>query len=269
MNEVELWQLRNIVTGENLTDPQPLPENYSSIFGLSGFKEKLNDLSWIGESDKGWFFVGYKDPEPVVVNVVSDPVIEEPPKQIIQYIVQDPDPRIDQIIETQQKLIEQIQSLEKKENPTTNLDYEHKLQVNEDAISDLFKKIEYLQEIVNNNNVDLNNSLNSLYQNLNINLDQIKNEFVVIKELYTKLKSSNEELQSFQEADISLLDDENYKKVIDKLIVQKLKDSDWAVLNDVKITRELRVKYEIYRDELRMIKQQSGYPRNIIWPDKP
>lgn len=53
-----LWQLKNIKTGEVLNEPQLLPENWGPIFGLEGFKEKLNDLSWIDMPDLGWFEVG-------------------------------------------------------------------------------------------------------------------------------------------------------------------------------------------------------------------
>ena len=53
-----LWQLKKISTNEPLNQPQPLPENWGSIFGMGGFKNKLNDLSWIGKPDLGWFIVG-------------------------------------------------------------------------------------------------------------------------------------------------------------------------------------------------------------------
>lgn len=51
-----LWQLKKLSTGEALNDPQPLPENWGPIFGLLGMKDKLNDLSWLGNDyvDIGW-----------------------------------------------------------------------------------------------------------------------------------------------------------------------------------------------------------------------
>lgn len=54
----KLWQLKKISTGEALNEPQPLPENWGSIVGLHGFKDKLSDLgAWLGEpyTDQGWF----------------------------------------------------------------------------------------------------------------------------------------------------------------------------------------------------------------------
>ena len=57
---MNLWQLKRLSDGEPLNEPQPLPENWASIFGLANLGEKLHDLSWIGPSytDMGWFIVG-------------------------------------------------------------------------------------------------------------------------------------------------------------------------------------------------------------------
>lgn len=49
--------MRNPKTGENLNDPQPLPENWGPIFGMNGVKERLGDLSWLGITDQAWFEV--------------------------------------------------------------------------------------------------------------------------------------------------------------------------------------------------------------------
>ena len=59
-----LWQLRKLSTNENLSEPQPLPENWGPIFGLHGFVEKLNDLSWVGVEDQGWFDTGVQVSSP-------------------------------------------------------------------------------------------------------------------------------------------------------------------------------------------------------------
>jgi len=55
-----LWQLKRISTNEALNEAGKLPENWETIFGLSGLETaQLNDLSWLGESyaDMGWFEV--------------------------------------------------------------------------------------------------------------------------------------------------------------------------------------------------------------------
>ena len=54
----KLWQLRKVITQENISDPQPLPENWGPIFGLEGFKHKIGNLEWTGDpsiADLGWF----------------------------------------------------------------------------------------------------------------------------------------------------------------------------------------------------------------------
>lgn len=63
----QLWQLKNLSTGAELSKAQPLPENWGPIFGLSGIVEKLSNLSWLGSSyaDMGWFEVDAKANEPL------------------------------------------------------------------------------------------------------------------------------------------------------------------------------------------------------------
>ena len=52
-----MWKLKNISTNEVLLESLSLPENWGPIFGLEGIKDKLNDLSWLGDDfkDQGWF----------------------------------------------------------------------------------------------------------------------------------------------------------------------------------------------------------------------
>ena len=62
-----LWQLKKLSSGEALSEPQKLPENWGPIFGLSGFIDKIGDLSWLGDAynDTGWVIVGDAPPDPV------------------------------------------------------------------------------------------------------------------------------------------------------------------------------------------------------------
>lgn len=62
----KLWQLKDLTTGEALTEPQELPENWGPVFGLANFEDKLGDLAWIGPEHvgTGWFHVGEKPPLP-------------------------------------------------------------------------------------------------------------------------------------------------------------------------------------------------------------
>jgi hypothetical protein len=59
-----LWQLKRLSTGETLNEPQNLPENWGSIFGMGGVKDRLGDLSWLGDAyaDQGWFEVAPAPP---------------------------------------------------------------------------------------------------------------------------------------------------------------------------------------------------------------
>ena len=62
-----LWQLKKLSTGETLNAPQKLPENWGSIFGMSGIQDRLGDLSWLGDDyvDQGWFIVGESAADPI------------------------------------------------------------------------------------------------------------------------------------------------------------------------------------------------------------
>ena len=57
-----LWQLKKLSSGEALNEPQKLPENWGSIFGMEGVKDRLGDLSWLGIEDKAWVEVEVADP---------------------------------------------------------------------------------------------------------------------------------------------------------------------------------------------------------------
>ena len=59
-----MWQLKKLSTGEALNEPQRLPENWGPIFGMDGIKDRLADLSWLGENfvGQGWFEVGEEAP---------------------------------------------------------------------------------------------------------------------------------------------------------------------------------------------------------------
>ena len=50
---------------------------------------------------------------------------------------------------------------------------------------------------------------------------------------------------------------------------QLLRDSDWAVLPDVIMFKELKDEWIEYRKVLREIQTQSGFPINVFWPKKP
>ena len=65
-----MWQLKKLSTGEALNEPQRLPENWGSIFGMGGIKDRLGDLSWLGEAyvDQGWVEVGEETSPPLTAD---------------------------------------------------------------------------------------------------------------------------------------------------------------------------------------------------------
>ena len=56
-----------------------------------------------------------------------------------------------------------------------------------------------------------------------------------------------------------------YKRERDALLLQ----SDWTQLSDVTISAEKTQEWKTYRQALRDITLQSGFPREIVWPVKP
>ena len=68
-----LWQLKKLSTNEELNEPQKLPENWGPIFGMGGIKDRLGDLSWLGDAyaDQGWVEVGEEAPTPVTAEDVN------------------------------------------------------------------------------------------------------------------------------------------------------------------------------------------------------
>jgi hypothetical protein len=73
-----LWQLKKLSTGEALNEAQSLPENWGSIFGMAGIKDRLGDLSWLGEAyaDQGW--VEVSEPSKITMSVeVANATVEQ------------------------------------------------------------------------------------------------------------------------------------------------------------------------------------------------
>ncbi len=48
-----------------------------------------------------------------------------------------------------------------------------------------------------------------------------------------------------------------------------LQETDWTQLLDNTLSNELQTQYREYRQALRDIPQQEGFPYNITWPEKP
>jgi len=72
-----LWQLKKLSTGEALNEPQRLPENWGPIFGMGGIKDRLGDLSWLGDAyaDQGWVEAGEEAPVPMTDADVNETIV--------------------------------------------------------------------------------------------------------------------------------------------------------------------------------------------------
>ena len=68
-----MWQLKKLSTNEALNEPQKLPENWGPIFGMDGIKDRLSDLSWLGDAyaDQGWVEVGEETTTPMTADEVN------------------------------------------------------------------------------------------------------------------------------------------------------------------------------------------------------
>lgn len=83
---VQLWQLKKITNNQPLNEPQPLPENWGPIFGMSGFIERLSDLSWLGPdyADQGWFVVGEDSNSTTITTQSKSDEVWERSKQLLR-----------------------------------------------------------------------------------------------------------------------------------------------------------------------------------------
>ncbi len=61
-----MWQLKKLSTNEALSEAGPLPDNWGPIFGMENIKDRIGDLSWLGEAyaDQGWVQVEGSSTEP-------------------------------------------------------------------------------------------------------------------------------------------------------------------------------------------------------------
>lgn len=48
-----------------------------------------------------------------------------------------------------------------------------------------------------------------------------------------------------------------------------LAETDWAMLSDVRLSSDVQAEYALYRQALRDLTQQEGFPEKIMWPELP
>lgn len=84
-----LWQLRNLENNQNLNEPQKLPENWGPIFGMYNFKDRLNNLSWVGMPNLGWFEVGEEELDLNLLKEEIDATIAKMLSDCSEYVAAD------------------------------------------------------------------------------------------------------------------------------------------------------------------------------------
>lgn len=66
-----------------------------------------------------------------------------------------------------------------------------------------------------------------------------------------------------------VLDYSSQQNVIKKQRAELLSLSDWTQIPNGPLTQEQQQLWAVYRQELRDITSQSGYPFNVVWPTPP
>ena len=63
------------------------------------------------------------------------------------------------------------------------------------------------------------------------------------------------------------------KEDIERLVLRNrqklLSESDWTILPDAPFTKEQKDEWKIYRQALRDITEQEGFPENVVFPEAP
>jgi hypothetical protein len=65
---------------------------------------------------------------------------------------------------------------------------------------------------------------------------------------------------------------EDFSELITKIAIQRntlLVKSDWTQLPNNPLTTEKQQEWAVYRQQLRDIPQQPGYPSDVVWPQQP
>ena len=72
-----------------------------------------------------------------------------------------------------------------------------------------------------------------------------------------------------REAAIDATKDDEQAKSVRQTRDDKLKETDWVVIKNLESNANIPAVWEIYRQALRDVPTQSGFPWTITWPDAP
>ena len=87
--------------------------------------------------------------------------------------------------------------------------------------------------------------------------------------------SENYERQMYQEGILTFTN--AVEPNLSNILIQKirsrrnqlLRDSDWTQMPDSPLPEEEKTAWQTYRQALRDVPQQEGFPENVTWPDAP
>lgn len=94
---------------------------------------------------------------------------------------------------------------------------------------------------------------------VNLERTAVKNGDQWVEEWYTTPATEEEIAQRTEAKAIEVRQERN----------QKLEESDWTQLADSPLSPDDKGYWALYRETLRMIPQQPGFPWNVQWPPKP
>ena len=72
-----------------------------------------------------------------------------------------------------------------------------------------------------------------------------------------------------QETAYKAMKDTEQAKSVRQSRDEKLKETDWIVIKNLELNANIPGAWEVYRQALRDIPAQSGFPWTVIWPDAP
>jgi hypothetical protein len=72
-----------------------------------------------------------------------------------------------------------------------------------------------------------------------------------------------------QTAEEKAITDDRKQKEVRFVRTRRLAESDWTRLDDAPLSTEQRAAWAVYRQQLRDLTDQSGFPWEIAWPNQP
>ena len=82
--------------------------------------------------------------------------------------------------------------------------------------------------------------------------------------------TAEEEIEwAAEQAAVHAMKDVEKAKSVRQTRDDKLKETDWIVIKNLELNANIPGVWEVYRQALRDVPTQSGFPWTITWPDAP